>query len=125
MNTATFTATAARFHVALPVGLRTSAQVAARLDRSLALLHVGQRGGMRHHQTMAAAVDWGYRLLGDLEQVVFLRLSVLLGGWTLDGAAAVCEDLGLSRLQGGTAPARPPSTVHHKPRSIGRRLLIR
>ena len=85
--------------VAAQVGLRTPAQVAARLDRSLALLHVGQRGGMRHHQTMAAAVDWGYRLLGDLEQVVFLRLSVLLGGWTLDGAAAVCEDLGLGEDQ--------------------------
>lgn len=85
--------------VAAQVGLRTPAQVAARLDRSLALLHVGPRGGMRHHQTMAAAVDWGYRLLGDMEQTVFLRLSVLLGGWSLDGAAAVSEDLDLGEDQ--------------------------
>ena len=85
--------------VAAQVGLRTPADVAARLDRSLGLLHVGLRGGMRHHQTMAAAVDWGYRLLGDMEQTVFLRLSVLLGGWSLQGAAAVCEDLGLGEDQ--------------------------
>ena len=85
--------------VAAQVGLRTPADVAARLDRSLGLLQVGQRGGMRHHQTMAAAVDWGYRLLGATEQALFLRLSVLLGGWSLESAAAVCEDLGLGEDQ--------------------------
>jgi predicted ATPase/DNA-binding winged helix-turn-helix (wHTH) protein len=81
--------------VAAQVGPRSLAQVAARLDRSLGLLNVGARGGMRHHQTMAAAIDWGYRLLGEADQAVFQRVSVLLGGWTLDSAAAACEDLAL------------------------------
>ncbi|WP_298829781.1 tetratricopeptide repeat protein [uncultured Piscinibacter sp.] len=81
--------------VAAQVGPRTLAQVAARLDRSLGLLNVGTRGGMHHHQTMAAAIDWGFRLLGEPDQSVFLRLSIFLGGWTLESAAAACEDLEL------------------------------
>lgn len=85
--------------VAAQVGPRTLAQVAARLDRSLGLLNVGERGGMRHHQTMAAAIDWGFRLLGEVEQAVFLRLSVFLGGWTFDSAAAACAGLHLDEDQ--------------------------
>jgi predicted ATPase/DNA-binding winged helix-turn-helix (wHTH) protein len=81
--------------VAAQVGPRTLDQVAARLDRSLPLLRVGQRGGMRHHQTMAAAVDWGLRLLDDADRAVFLRLSVFVGGCTSQSAAAACEGLGI------------------------------
>ncbi|HUG21539.1 ATP-binding protein, partial [Piscinibacter sp.] len=81
--------------VAAQVGPRSLTQVAARLDHSLGLLNVGARDGMRHHQTMAAAIDWGFRLLGDVDQTVFLRLSVFLGGWTQESAAAACEDLAL------------------------------
>lgn len=79
--------------VAAQVGPRSLAHIAARLDQSLNLLTVGARGGMRHHQTMAAAVDWGFKLLGDAERAVFSRLSVFTGGWTPDGAEAVCQGL--------------------------------
>lgn len=85
--------------VAAQVGPRTLADVAARLDRSLGLLNVGPRGGLRHHQTMAAAVDWGYRLLGDVERSVFARLSVFLGGWTAESAAPACDGLEVSADQ--------------------------
>lgn len=85
--------------VAAQVGPRTLGEVAAQLDRSLSLLTVGARGGMRHHQTMAAAVDWGFRLLGAVEQLVFMRLSVFLGGWSRESAAAVCDDLEVSAGQ--------------------------
>jgi predicted ATPase/DNA-binding winged helix-turn-helix (wHTH) protein len=94
--------------VAAQVGPQTLAEVAARLDRSLSLMNVGARGGTPHHQTMAAAVEWGYKLLGATEAALFLRLSVFVGGWTQESAAAVCFGLGveaddlpalLSRLQ--------------------------
>jgi len=85
--------------VAAQVGPRTLAEVAERVDRSLALMTVGARGGMRHHQTMAAAVDWGFRLLGAAEQAVFVRLSVFVGGWTRESAMAACGDLELSAEQ--------------------------
>ncbi len=79
--------------VAAQVGPLTLAQVAARLDRSLSLMNVGARGGLRHHQTMEAAVDWGYQLLAETEQALFVRLSVFAGGFTPDSAAAVGEDI--------------------------------
>jgi predicted ATPase len=79
--------------VAAQVGTQTLAQVASRLDRSLLLLNVGQRGGVRHHQTMSAAVDWGFRLLGEAESALFLSLSVFAGGWTLEGAEALSKGL--------------------------------
>lgn len=79
--------------VAAQVGAQTLDQIASRLDRSLPLLSVGQRDAMDHHQTMAAAVQWGFRLLGKTEAALFLRLSVFAGGWAPDGAHAVCLDL--------------------------------
>ena len=81
--------------VAAQVGPQTLTQVAQRLDRSLPLLNVGTRGNTPHHQTMTAAVEWGYRLLSPAEAALFLRLSVFVGGWTEDSAAAVCPGLGL------------------------------
>ena len=79
--------------VAARVGPLSVDQIAARLDHSLRLLNVGQRGGMRHHQTMAAAVEWGYKLLGDTDRALFVRLAVFVGGWAPDGAQALCEGL--------------------------------
>jgi tetratricopeptide (TPR) repeat protein len=38
-------------------------------------------------------------LLDDAERAAFERLSVFAGGWTLEGAAAVCADGGLSASQ--------------------------
>lgn len=81
--------------VAAQVGPQTLAQVAARLDHSLGLMNVGTRGGTPHHQTMTAAVAWGYKLLSPAEAALFLRLSVFVGGWTEDSAAAVCPGLGM------------------------------
>ena len=79
--------------VAAQVGPLTLAQVAARLDHCLSLMNVGARGGLRHHQTMEAAVDWGYQLLTETEQALFVRLSVFVGGFTADSAAVVCTDI--------------------------------
>jgi predicted ATPase/DNA-binding winged helix-turn-helix (wHTH) protein len=82
--------------VAAQVGPQTLAQVALRLDRSLPMLSVGARGGVRHHQTMAAAVDWGYKLLGASQSALFLRLSVCAGGWTQEAAEAICKGQGIA-----------------------------
>ncbi|MFN0183078.1 MAG: ATP-binding protein, partial [Aquabacterium sp.] len=79
--------------VAAQVGPQSLDQVAARLDSSLQLLTLGQRGGLPHHQTMSAAVDWGHQRLNEAERAVFARLSVFVGGWTLDSAVAACQGL--------------------------------
>jgi len=41
---------------------------------------------------MRAALDWSYGLLTPSEQMVFSRLAVFAGGFTLDAAAAVASD---------------------------------
>jgi predicted ATPase/DNA-binding CsgD family transcriptional regulator len=46
------------------------------------------------HQTMRAALDWGYQLLPAGEQRLLQHLSVFAGGWTLGAADAVAaQDL--------------------------------
>ncbi|MDX2006709.1 MAG: tetratricopeptide repeat protein [Meiothermus sp.] len=71
------------------VGLLTLEQIAARLDNSLRLLTRGQRGGLRHHQTLEAALQWSFALLGEAERNLFVRLAVFVGGWTPEAAEAV------------------------------------
>jgi predicted ATPase/DNA-binding SARP family transcriptional activator len=67
-------------------------QIADRLDDSLQLLTRGSRAAAPRHQTMRAALDWSYRLLVPREQILFRRLSVFAGGFTLDAVEAVGAD---------------------------------
>jgi len=67
-------------------------QIAKRLDDRFRLLTGGSRTALERHQTLRAAVDWSYNLLSPEEQVLFRRLAVFLGGWTLELAESVCGD---------------------------------
>jgi predicted ATPase/class 3 adenylate cyclase len=66
-------------------------QIAKRLDDRFRLLTGGSRTALERHQTLRAAIDWSYNLLSPTEQVLFQRLSVFIGGWTLEAAESVCE----------------------------------
>ena len=68
-----------------------SLDVARRLDR-LRLLRGGARGAHPRQQSLAATIDWSYRLLVEPEQSLFMRLSVFAGGFDLDAAHGVCGD---------------------------------
>jgi non-specific serine/threonine protein kinase len=65
-------------------------QLAARLDDRLRLLTGGSRTAPAHQQTLRATVEWSYGLLAEPERVLFRRLAVFAGGWTLEAAEAVC-----------------------------------
>lgn len=56
----------------------------------MSFLTGGARDAPGRHQTLRAAIDWSYELLGREERSVFVKLSVFAGGCTAD-AAAVCE----------------------------------
>ena len=56
------------------------------------LLTRGSRTAAPRHQTMRAALDWSYHLLLLREQMLFQRLAVFAGGFTLEAAEAVCAD---------------------------------
>lgn len=68
----------------------TVEQIAARLQDRFSLLRADQRVALPRHQTLRATLDWSYELLSDQEKILFQRLSVFAGGWTLEAAEAVC-----------------------------------
>ena len=64
-------------------------QIASRLEDSFALLKGGVRSTLAHHGTLRATMDWSYELLSEEERILFRRLSVFAGGFTLEAAEAV------------------------------------
>lgn len=74
-------------------------EIAAHLDDRLQLLTAENRTSQKRHQTLRAAIDWSYDLLTDSERLLFSRLSVFSGGWTLDAAEAVCSGAGIERRE--------------------------
>jgi predicted ATPase len=70
-------------------------QIASRLDDRFRLLTAGSRTALPRHRTLRATIDWSHELLSDEETVLFRRLSVFAGGFTLEEAEIVCsgEDL--------------------------------
>jgi predicted ATPase/class 3 adenylate cyclase len=67
------------------------AALLSRLDRRLPLLTSGSRDAPQRQQTLEATIGWSYDLLDDEEKRLFARLSVFVGGFTLDAAEAVCD----------------------------------
>jgi non-specific serine/threonine protein kinase len=65
-------------------------QITKRLDDRFRLLTGGSRTALERHQTLRAAIDWSYNLLSTGEKLLFCRLSVFMGGWTLEAAEQVC-----------------------------------
>lgn len=65
-------------------------QIAARLENRFDLLTTGSRTALPRHQTLHALIDWSHNLLLEPERVLFRRLAVFAGGWTLDAAEGVC-----------------------------------
>ena len=74
------------------------AEIAARLDDRFSLL-TGSRTALPRHQTLRAAIDWSYGLLSGPERELFGRLSVFVGGFTLEAAEEVCGDDGADVLE--------------------------
>ena len=74
------------------VGALTPEQIARHLSERFRLLTAGSRTALPRHRTLRALFDWSHDLLSKQAQVVFRRLAVFAGGWTLEAAEAVCGD---------------------------------
>jgi predicted ATPase/Tfp pilus assembly protein PilF len=66
-------------------------QIDQRLDHRFRLLTSGSRVALPRHSTLRAAIDWSYELLSAPERLLFDRLSVFAGGFTLEAAEEVCS----------------------------------
>jgi predicted ATPase len=73
-------------------------QIAERLDDRFRLLTGGSRTALPRQQTLRALIDWSYQLLGEQERLLFRRLAVFVGGWTLEAAESVCGFGGIESL---------------------------
>ena len=63
-----------------------------KLDQRFRLLTGGSRTALRRHQTLRAALEWSHNLLIPEEQVVFRRLGVFAGGFTMEMSQQVAGD---------------------------------
>ncbi|WP_128927072.1 ATP-binding protein [Bradyrhizobium guangxiense] len=74
------------------VGLYGLREMAALLDSHPQLEWRGRRTAPLRQQTLGATLDWSFGLIGASERVVFQRLAVFAGSFTLKGAIAVATD---------------------------------
>jgi predicted ATPase/DNA-binding CsgD family transcriptional regulator len=85
--------------VAPRLRMMTERAILAHLDSEVGILTT-QRSTDPRHQTMTATIDWSHRLLTPSERVLFRRLSVFRGGFTLESAQAICTDEVLAAVFG-------------------------
>jgi predicted ATPase/DNA-binding CsgD family transcriptional regulator len=74
------------------IDVMSEQELLSNLNDRFRFLTSGTRTAPQRQQTMAAAIDWSYRLLTDHEARLFRRLAVFQGGFTAEGAEAVCSD---------------------------------
>jgi predicted ATPase/DNA-binding CsgD family transcriptional regulator len=71
------------------LGLR---YIAARLDMRYAMRLGSGDDFPPRQRNMQATVDWSYWQLSTRARLLFQRLAVFVGGWTLEAAEATCSD---------------------------------
>ncbi len=86
---------AARFRTLAPF------DILERLDDRFDFLCSSGRTGVGRQETLRATVAWSYDLLSPVEQRLFTRLSVFVGGFSLDAALALGAVEGGSRQHTG------------------------
>lgn len=85
------------------VRLLTPQAMLPRLSNRLKLLTGGARDREARQQSLRGAIDWSYSVLEPGEQMLFSRLSVFVGGCSLESVEAVCNaggDLEVDVLDG-------------------------
>lgn len=64
-------------------------EIASRLHDRFSLLTSGNRSALPRQQTLRATIDWSHDLLTEPERILFRRLAVFAGGFTLEAAESI------------------------------------
>ncbi|GAA1653697.1 hypothetical protein GCM10009744_52290 [Kribbella alba] len=67
----------------------TVEELAVELESSFAILGGGTSTATPRQQSLYGAIEWSHELLTPAERELFALMSVFVGGWTLNAAAAV------------------------------------
>lgn len=67
-------------------------QIAKGIGERFSLLGGGARTALPRQRTLEASIDWSYALLSESEHILFSRLAIFAGGFTLEAAERVCAD---------------------------------
>ena len=78
------------------VAVLSPEQIETRLDDRFRLLTGGSRTAPRRTRSLQGLFDWSHDLLDGRERLLFRRLAVFAGGWTLEAAESVCAGDGLA-----------------------------
>jgi predicted ATPase/class 3 adenylate cyclase len=65
--------------------------LAQRLSERFKILTGGSRTALPRQKTLSALIDWSYDLLTTQEKMLFDRLGIFAGGFSLDAATVVCS----------------------------------
>ena len=77
---------------ATKIAVLSPQQLLQRLNERFRLLAGGRRTALPRQQTLRALIDWSYDLLDEHERLVFRRLAVFAGSFSLEAASDVCSD---------------------------------
>ncbi len=90
-------------------------QILTRLENRLKLLTGGANYSPARQQTMRGAIEWSYDLLVENERILFRRLAVFAGGFTIEAAEAVCDNYELRIANHESIENRKLKTEDKKP----------
>lgn len=71
-------------------------QIAERLHDHLSNLDGSRPTTPIRHGALGSTLDWSMNLLSEAERCLLLRVSVFVGGWSLEAAEAVCSGDGVN-----------------------------
>src|SRR5579872_923323 len=74
--------------------------LAQRLNERFKVLTGGSRTALPRQKTLTALISWSYDLLTPQEQLLFNRVGIFAGGFSLDAATTVCGGEGLDEIEG-------------------------
>ena len=77
------------------IKLLPPAAILTRLEDRLEFLVGTVQDRPERQRAMSATIDWSHELLADDERVLFARLSVFAGGWTVEATEFVCDPDGV------------------------------
>ena len=74
------------------VNVLSADKILDRLNDRFRLLTGGSATALPRQKTLKALIDWSYDMLSPSEQQLLQRLSIFMGGWTLEAAEEICSD---------------------------------